>query len=97
MKGKKIEQGQPAPVRKEFHEFIQAMEKKFNSKVILEGRSSYPWIHHSRTELLSRFHDEIDEFNESLSGTSYDERELIDISNFAMFLWTMNKQGKVDP
>jgi hypothetical protein len=90
------------PLRPEFQAFAEAMQDKFDEAIHKDKeRSPRPWLHYTKTWLNSRLHDEVKEWDEAYSGPMgvrkdfpEAQTELLDIANFAMFLWhTVEHEG----
>ena len=69
-------------IRPELQLFIKAMETKLSE---LDEKKGDTWKTSTDDYLWNRLLDEMEEYNESK-----DPEELVDIANFAAFLWSNN-------
>lgn len=83
-------------MRDEAEEFIEAMVAKAMTKVVEHDRPVDPWNHYDSAFFLLRMEQEMKEvFGAWDDGDREDLMdELIDVANFAMFLWIQKKMQK---
>jgi len=80
-----------------YETFMLAMMDKFFKRALEHDRSLKPWKDFSGGEIRERLEDEYKEYMKSCRFSTsfvYDDDELLDIANFAMFLWTMAQIDK---
>jgi len=80
-----------AGLRVKYETFMNACKTKMLVKAKRENRSLQPWKDHDKEFLTTRLKQEVVELYHEFEGirdTKKIQDELLDVANFAFFLWT---------